>query len=787
MTISPAFQVALIAMLASLPTTSHALDASVAPLVVISNGVSEYTVSLAADASPSERRAADEIASYLGRIGGCVLSVTSPERAQRPVIAVGPGAAAAVDKAIDLGGLGDEGILLRTHGRDLILTGGPGAKRGTLYAVETFLQDVAGVRWWSPTATDVPTSPSLVVPILDRRYVPRFEYRDPFWKLAFDADWAAHNRVNGPYRTFTPAHGGGVSYAGDAAFVHSFYALVPPAEHVVAHPEWFSLIKGKRTAKAAQLCLSNPAVLEVAIERSRAWLREHPDASILSISQNDMPDAARSGRCTCEPCLAIEAEEGSQMGPVLRFVNAVAMRLEKEFPRVAFDTLAYQYTRTPTTKTVPRPNVIIRLCSIENSFSHPLDSETNADFRNDLRGWHRICDRLYVWGYTTSYSHYLLPFPDLRVLGPNIALYADNGVRGVLEQGNHASAGADFAELRGWVLAQLLWDPTRDGDRLVDEFVTGYYREAAPFIRSYIDLVHDRCEASGARAQIDLGPDAPFFTADLVVRSEALLAQARSAVAAQPELLRRVELVGVPIRYVALTRWQFLKRDPAASAWPFPDRAGVIADVERICADHDVIRIEDQGNADANIPLLRLRYGPPRPDTAPRPRGFERIAEGDYIDLQDGEFSVWQRPTNGWKADDQASDGMAAWMPGDHDHWNIYLPLSTVTAPRLTGIWTAFMAVRVDQDEAAGKPAGTAFTCGVHDRGPDAKAVLALSVACADLADDRYHVYRLGAFTPAASHYLWAAPAANARVRSVSIDRIILVRGDHSGVDASEP
>ena len=46
--------------------------------------------------------------------------------------------------------------------------------------------------------------------------------------------------------------GGCMSYKG---FCHTFYPLVPPEKYFAAHPEWYSMIDGKRTHDNAQLCL----------------------------------------------------------------------------------------------------------------------------------------------------------------------------------------------------------------------------------------------------------------------------------------------------------------------------------------------------------------------------------------------------------------------------------------------------------------------------------------------------------------------------------------------------
>ncbi|MFO0925896.1 MAG: DUF4838 domain-containing protein [Gemmataceae bacterium] len=125
---------------------------------------------------------------------------------------------------------------------------------GTLYAVYRFLHD-QGVRWWTPWATDVPRRPELRVGDLNVTSKPAFEVRDPFWFAAFDGDWSARHLCNGHNARLTERHGGRVRYKG---FVHTFYPLVPPEKHFATHPEWFSLIGGRRKVEGGQLCTTNP-------------------------------------------------------------------------------------------------------------------------------------------------------------------------------------------------------------------------------------------------------------------------------------------------------------------------------------------------------------------------------------------------------------------------------------------------------------------------------------------------------------------------------------------------
>ena len=274
--------------------------------------------------------------------------------------------------------------------------------------------------------------------------------------------------------------------------MHTFYPLIPPEKYFAEHPEWFSEIDGKRTTEHAQLCLTNEDMRKELVKNLKERLRNNPAATIASVSQNDW-----IGNCKCKNCAAIEQEEGSPAGLMLRFVNAVAADIEQEFPNVAISTLAYQYTRKPPKITKPRDNVIVQLCSIECSFCKPLADERNKAFRDDIVGWSQMCKRLYIWDYTTNFRHHIMPHPNLRVLGPNVKFFADHNVKGIFEQGAYTTSGAEMAELRAWVLAKLLWDPSRDGEALTNEFIEGYYGPAAPHIKAYLKVTHDAVEQSG--------------------------------------------------------------------------------------------------------------------------------------------------------------------------------------------------------------------------------------------------------------------------------------------------
>lgn len=530
-------------------------------MILAENGQAKAVIVVGPDASETEQHTAQELAHFLGQIsGGDFKIVDKPVPGQVSIFFHFPqvGVRSVADN------LGAEGIAILTVGdHGLILTGGE--PRGTLYAVYTFLEDYLGCRWWSSSESTIPHKPTIEINQIRYRYSPVLEYREPFWFDAHDGDWAVRNKCNGNSVRADGVRGGKHRYEG---FVHTFYPLIPPATYFDAHPEWFSELDGKRKTERGQLCLTNEAMRQELVKNLRERLRANPDATIASVSQNDW-----HGNCQCAKCAAIEKEEGSPAGLMLRFVNAVAEDIEEEFPHVAISTLAYQYTRKPPLHVKPRDNVIVRLCSIEASFSVPLADERNKPFRDDIVGWSKICDRLYVWDYVTNFRHHVMPHPNLRVLGPNVKFFADHSVKGLFEQGAYTTNGAEMAELRAWVLAKLLWDPSRDGDALTNEFIEGYYGPAAPHIKAYLKVTHDAVEKSGDWLGCFEKFTAKYLSFDTLSRGWEHLLKAEAAVQDDPDLHFRVQVAQLPIMYTFMMRWDEM-RDVAQEAgadWPMPD------------------------------------------------------------------------------------------------------------------------------------------------------------------------------------------------------------------------
>jgi hypothetical protein len=221
------------------------------------------------DASEAVKYAATELATFLGQVTGDKIGIVHEPKEDASNLFVGPNAAKLADPDFTTEGLGEEGLIIRSTGNDVILAGGD--PRGTLYAVYTFLEDHTGCRWWSPLASTIPRKPNLEVGDLNVRYVPWFEYRETqlMQKRPGEADWSARNRFNGFEHELEEHHGGNkfTYIAHSKWYTHTFWTLLPPPIYWEDHPEYYSEYEGKRILKSPEndmftsLCLTNEDVI----------------------------------------------------------------------------------------------------------------------------------------------------------------------------------------------------------------------------------------------------------------------------------------------------------------------------------------------------------------------------------------------------------------------------------------------------------------------------------------------------------------------------------------------
>lgn len=525
---------------------------------IVRNGKTDWIILMERPGKPMQR-GAEEIQSAIQAMTGARLRVEAfgeGSHTMSRMIMIRDG----------VSGYGPEEYSIHVDDQLVLITGG--GTRGALYGCYAFLEDVLGCRWYTRTISKYPRKANIHVPRMQVRERPAFEYREPYFTEAMERNWAVRNRLNGSSMDLDDSVGGKVTYG---RFVHTFSELVPPKDYFATHPEYFSLVKGKRQDGYAQLCLTNPDVLKIVVAKVKSWIKENPSATIFSVSQNDT-----NLNCECDNCKAVEKEEGAPSGVVLRFVNKVADDVGTEYPNVLIDTLAYQWSEKPPLHERPHKNVRIRLAPIGACVAHPLDGcQVNKAPYQNLLDWSKIANQLYIWHYCTNFSNYLQPLPDLDEIAGDVKLFRRHGVVGLFYEGSYeAGGGGDMAELKSYVMAKLMWNPNRPVKPIVADYLQGVYGSAAPYLQRWLDLLHRPARERGVHAFIYDDPTAQFLTEDLLVQGQTIFDQAARAVSANEVQSEQVRKARLWLDYVRLLRAgkRFDKSTGKFVDVPAPDR-----------------------------------------------------------------------------------------------------------------------------------------------------------------------------------------------------------------------
>ncbi len=426
----------------------------------------------------------------------------------------------------------DNGYVIETGENEVKISGS--GTRGVIHGVYAFLEKYCGCDWFTSTLISIPENKNLTIPAGEKtEYAPYFEYTDTDWVSPRDVVYSLANGLNGsPYRIIPAELGGNVTYISN--FAHTLTTeFCASATYFDEYPEFFALHNGLRTPD--QLCLTNEKVFEVVLGEIKMLLEQkhNPEESlqIISLTQHD-----NKHMCQCSDCRKIDEENGSHSGTMINFVNRIAREIKAMgYDNVAIDTFAYQYTRQAPAKVVPEDNVIVRLCTIECCFAHALDDSScteNVALMKDLSDWSKICDRIYVWDYTTNYANTLGIFPDFGVLQKNIQTFYENNVVGLYEEGNYYMQYSDgeFGELRSYLLSKLMQNPYIDYSAYMNEFLEAYYGAGWENIRQFIDMTVEKPVEAGEHLMIYSAlSDTLGFTDEDVRAADALWEAAKAA------------------------------------------------------------------------------------------------------------------------------------------------------------------------------------------------------------------------------------------------------------------
>jgi hypothetical protein len=530
--------------------------ASSQTLTLAANGKTTYTIVLPVNADSNEVKAGKAFQNYLRQSTGALIPISRTSGTANIFIKTSSTSAPYSWMVIK---------------NNLHMSGNTSLR--TLETIYAFLEEAIGCRFLSPTAEIVPKKEILQVSG-SFFHAPAAETRTVHARLFYDhPEFAAKRRVTTEgFPLFVPE-----------ARVHTFHRFLPEKNFFFEHPEYYALVNGKR--QPTQLCLSNDTVFQLVKDSVAALFQRYPKHPVLSVSQDD-----NTQYCTCSRCAATDQAEGTAAATMLRFVNRIA----REFPNKTIATLAYQYTRKAPKTIRPEKNVLITLCSIECDRSAAI-SEKCKDFETDLKEWGALGARLQIWDYTTQFTNFLAPFPNLETLKPNINLFVNNGANWIFEQ--HSHQPSELYELRCYLMSKLLWEPQSSYDSLLNDFCRNYYGPGAPAVLDYVRGLHRAIKQYPNFFLFLYGDPAQGFSSWLkgedLLRYNQQFDAAEKTVQNQPEFLARLHAARIGIDFATL-EYHRLNKDP----YRLSDIAAVsklLARFSQTAASNNAVMLNEMG------------------------------------------------------------------------------------------------------------------------------------------------------------------------------------------------
>ena len=501
------------------------------PVCIISEGRTDYSIVIPEKASGAEKTAADELQKYLEKISGVRLPVVTDEaEPDDSEILVGK-TNRDVYSGTDFAELGDEGFILRADGSRLVICGG--GDRGTVYGTYAFLEEQLGCRWYTASCEYVPESTEVCFSgDLDDTQIPDFEIRRINFRGASDetvrAAYTYKLRTNVTFYRNYEEFGSGHDYV---LWDVTLDRLVPDALFETS-PDLFAYNPDTGTRTTEHVCLSNPESLEIAIENAEKYIDENTTgADHIHIGQKD-----NDVYCRCDNCMKLYDEYGSVSAPTVIFANSLSRALERDGYDIYVTFYAYGETTPPPQKgnlKCDRKVIPVYCGTFYNCHCHPFtecgyrdDNKLNDDFgyrfsshddtklSDELETWTEVADRIYIYDYSINFVNDQIFLANLHTLQPNSDFFLESGVTGYTYTCGSDHGTTPFSDLRNYLYSKIMWNTDADVEYYIDDFLAGYYGNAAPYIKKYLNYITAKITASAHATNTDWSYQSAFYTFD---------------------------------------------------------------------------------------------------------------------------------------------------------------------------------------------------------------------------------------------------------------------------------
>lgn len=515
----------------------HAQD-----IAIVQNSQVNSQIVISANASPTEKYAAQELQSVIAKISGAQLPVANVLSKSTFNIVIGTSQSSADIKAANLFNTQNaEETRIARRGKVLFLAGP--TPRAALYAVYTFLQDELNCRWYWPGESGeyLPQKSTITIGNLDIRQLPSLRDRSlsinaPHW----DEDtmiWMSRNRLNWHHLqgwTITHKNIDDLHEKGLQVLIGG-HNITLPTELLEKHPEYLAMYGGKRQfppKEAPHLCWSNPGVQEAIADKIKQWWKDNPTVDSISFLAAD-----QTHFCECDQCKAMAPDVSTRWQ---KFCNIVINKVNKVNPGKQYQALAYQAYRDVPTKVAPFN--LIGYTTYNINYTKPITDSSNDKARAEIEAWQKLGGNMGFRGYQFIPFREAMYAPIEPLIVQEVAWAHKMGLKGwKSEVTPFGYPKSTLPQDENWVtnrmalyaVAQAMWNATIDPAAITRDWTKHIYGPAAAPMLDYYTMMQNAWVNSPKALSYFLQPPASFvdnfISDDLLNKADADFQAAKTA------------------------------------------------------------------------------------------------------------------------------------------------------------------------------------------------------------------------------------------------------------------
>ncbi len=469
-----------------------------APLTLVDNGKTTFSISVPANAPTSVQDAAQELQRCITIATGVAVPLIQDDAGiTGNVISVGS-TIYADEARITTDGIPLEGFRIVTRDGSLYIIGPDtetgqrtkdgGYSNGTANGVYHFLEKYMGVRWLLPgdLGRDVPKTGTLRLDDIDFRDAPYFINR----RLPYTA--LTTGKTKPEIGIWHKRQGQGYSFRIEHS--HNWEETIPKSVYNTK-PELFPLIDGKHPEPQHMYKLetTHPEVIQRFADRAIETLKANPERNTFSLSPSD-----GFGWSQSPESLALYDKDpyGKQsVTPlILKFYSDVAKKVAEKDPNVKLAGYIYNdYLWPPSSGDLKLPDNFYPVLAGSISYGFRLvRPEVRERFVTLLQEWGKVTPHLFYYDLPDTFVPWTKGHGTIAPNMPDMHNFifkqlVENNVKGLYIYGN---VDWGYGALTNYTWVKLMWNPKLNSYDIQKEWLNRAYGEEAGTVMNqlYLDL-----------------------------------------------------------------------------------------------------------------------------------------------------------------------------------------------------------------------------------------------------------------------------------------------------------